>query len=92
MSEPEPFWTPDHEPLAVQVIEFWVVHVRVALCPGRSVLGLTDKLMVAAGASLGRIDGIEWLPQPERTKTLKESKKRTKRDPFASKGTCIKPP
>ena len=41
---------PDQLPLAVQVVAFAVVQLRVALCPGMTELGLRERLTEAGSA------------------------------------------
>jgi hypothetical protein len=36
---------PDQAPLAVQLVAFPLVQLRVALCPGMTELGLKERLM-----------------------------------------------
>jgi hypothetical protein len=75
----------------VQEVALLLDHVRVALCPGMTALGLIDTLTVVLGAGCGV--GAETPPPPqlERTKELRKTK--TRKTHFrVTVGDCISPP
>jgi len=86
---------PDQPPPAVQDVALDVVHVRVALCPGITELGVTFIVTMAGGIGCTGLVAafFEPPPHPERTKAKtknKTSKKqRTLLEPV---GSCIAPP
>jgi len=60
---------PDHEPLAEQVAADLEDHVNVALCPGRTDVGLTDNVTTGrttVGGCVGGIDCVFPAPQLQR--------------------------
>ena len=66
-------------------------HVRVALCPGITTLGLIDILTVVLGAGCGVGTGMPLPPQLERTKERRRTK--TRETHFrVNTATCIGPP
>lgn len=59
---------PDQAPLPVQETELAVDHVRVALWPGNTALGLTEMLTVGGKVAVGAVKfTVDPPPQPERT-------------------------
>jgi len=66
-------------------------HVRVALCPGITTLGLIDILTVVLGAGCGVGTGMPLPPQLERTKERRKTKT-MKTHLRVNAGNCIGPP
>ena len=92
MVEPEVPRVPDHAPLAVQEVAFWLDQLRVALCPGMTALGLTE--IEATEFGTGVEMGVEVPPlQPERTKAERRNNKQNRERGFpVFAGNCIRPP
>lgn len=67
--EPEIASEPDQEPLAVHDVALVLDHVRVALWPGITALGVIESVAVALGAGVVLVIDDDPEPQPERTKT-----------------------
>ena len=61
--DPEADWEPDQDPLPLQAVAFWLLHVRVALCPGMTALG-TNEILTTAGAAGGVNTTEETEPRP----------------------------
>lgn len=73
--EPDVAILPDQAPLAVHTMASVLDHVSVAVCPGITLLGLTETVAVALGGGVvDRLgDKVDHAPHPERTETEKSS-------------------
>jgi hypothetical protein len=76
--EPEIARVPDQEPPAVHDVAFVLDHVRVALWPGITALGVIESVAVALGAGGVFVVGDDPEPQPERTKADRNKATKTK--------------
>lgn len=76
--EPEIASVPDHEPPAVHDVALVLDHVRVALWPGITALGVIESVAVDLGAGGVLVVDDDPEPQPERTKAERNKTTKTK--------------